>query len=390
MKTASDLFSSDFIKVDASDTVSSLIGKLIVSGQADACVFRNGNFLGLFSHRLLLKSRIEPYRMKVSSVTVAVPELRKSHDVVDIATLMFDSNSVMLPVVDKRFLGIVRVHDVLKNLEEIKVLRDAKVKEARHPSVVSIREDETVNNALELMRKEHIDRLPVVDGRGLISGFISHIDIMKKFYVHPIERDDSSSFPKIDTRAFSPQKKHLLSLPVKDFMSYPLIFSISENENLSNAARKMSENNVLSLLIMKDDQPISILTKRDILEAIMASRIPELRNIQFVGLEQVVVSDFTLMMFRKAVSYHAEKLGWLAKNKFRLFVHVKAYNKAGVKRKYSMHSRIILPGGIVASCNSHDWDLRRALHKSLDGLRNRLLHRFKANIRESPSVRMGI
>jgi hypothetical protein len=68
-------------------------------------------------------------------------------------------------------------------------------------------------------------------------------------------------------------------------------------------------------------------------------------------------------------------------------VHIKEYSKTGKRHKFSMHVRVSYPGGTVASSRSHDWDARRALHKSFKDIENRLIHRFKKNIREIPSIR---
>ncbi len=375
MATAGELLRKEYLAVEADEPVASLIGKLVKSNEWTACVLDNSRFIGLFAHDLFLKSRFDIKQAKVRNFVKPVPHLEKRHGLAEIATLMFDSNAAMLPVFNGKMAGVVHVFDVLRRVKEEPELKKMRVMDARHPKAITIPESETINKALEIMHDEHIDRMPVADENGKIAGFLSHIDVMRKYYAHHIKRDLGGGREKTATEVFEPNRKNILKLPVSDFMSKGEILSVSENDLLQEAARKMADNEVLSLLVR--DAENAIITKRDILEAIANTRVKEVRNIQYVGLERLDIDEFTRKWAQKIASYYAEKISFLVKNEFSIAVHIKEYKKSGKSHKFSIHSRVSFPGGTVASGKSHDWDLRRALHKSFRDLEHRLSARHK-------------
>lgn len=386
MKSASDLLSSDFVMVDASDSVSVLIGRLVEGGGVDACVFDGRVFLGVFSHQKLLKTRVDINDLRLSKLFVRVPELRKSFSLVEVSALMFSSNLNLLPVVDGIFLGVVNVHDVFRNVRGVPGLEGVKVMDIRHPIPIVVGEDAKLNKAFELMHDNHIDRLPVVDGNGKFSGFLSYVDVIKNYYYHHLKRDESLR-PRAETKYFKPDRPNIPALPVSDFMNKSDPITISDGDSVFSAAERMAEKGVLSLLIIDGGVVKSIVTKRDILEAVMQTGLSVIQNISFVGLDEIDVDDFVKAWVRKISSYHSEKLSFLIKNRFDVAVHIKEYSRAGNAHKYSVHVRASFPGGVVSSQNSHDWDLRRAVHKGFIDVGNKLSHRFKRNIRENHSIR---
>lgn len=375
MTTAEDIMTKEYIAIEADEPVASLIGKLVKEKEWTACVLENRKFIGLFAHDLFLKSRFDIKQTKIRNFVTPVPHLKKEHELAEIATLMFDSNAAMLPVFNGEMTGVVHVFDVLRRVQEEPELQKMRVMDARHPKAITIPESETINKALEIMRNEHIDRMPVVDENGRITGFLSHIDVMRKYYAQHMKRDLGGGSDKTATEMFEPNRKNILKLPVSDFMSKGEILSISENDSLQEAAKKMADNEVLSLVVR--DAENAIITKRDILEAIANTRIREIRNIQYVGLEKLDIDDFTKKWAQKIASYYAEKISFLVKNEFSMVVHIKEYKKSGKSHKFSIHARVSFPGGTVSSGKSHDWDLRRALHKSFRDLEHRLSARHK-------------
>ena len=389
MMKAADLMRDDFVKIDVSDSVSTLIGRLVNEKKTEACVFDKKRFEGMFSHRALLKTRIDVKNSKISEFVAASPKLREDHDLTQAATLMFDSNLAALPVFRKeKFLGIVSAFDILGHIDEIPGLDHVRVKTIRHPAAITISEDSPVGRALYIMSEEHIDRLPVVDRKREIAGIITHMGLMERFYIHHLKREMAQK-PRTQTKAFKGERPDILALPVKNFMSKDGIGIITakEDETLKAAAKKMAENRVYSLIVPDGKWPRYIVTKRDLLEAIAATRIEELTNIQYIGLDELNMDRFTEDWVKKIASYYSEKIGFLVKNEFDVVVHIKKYKKAGKQHKYSVHLRVNYPGGTVASGKAYDWDIRRALHKGFRDLKNELSHRYKRNLKETPAFK---
>ncbi len=386
MKAAIDIMRADYISADISEPVSRLIGRFMDNDAFDACIFDGKKFAGIFSYYMFLKSRVDIKRMKLSEVCAAVPRLRTDHDLVDIATLMFDSGSTILPVFDRQFLGAVHVFDVFRHVREVDEITDLKVRDVRHSFPITVGEQDKLNKALELMRYHHVDRFPVVDRKGDISGFLSYVDILKKYYSRHL-KTDAGMKPYADTKAFTPNRPRILSLPVEDFIGpRDRIYYVAENQSVVFAAEQMIQDGVMSLVIKGGK---SIVTKMDILEAIMQTRIVPDNNIRFVGFSEVDMDKLTRTWVEKICSYYSEKLRHLVKNKFEVIVHIKEYDRPGKAHKYSIHLNVNFPGRPAVSCNSQDWDLRRAMHKAFNDVHGNLQHRFRQNVRARLTPRKG-
>lgn len=380
MKTARELTSNDCIRADYSDTISSLIGKFISKNSFEACIFKGEKFAGLFSYSRFLKSRVDIAYMKVSRTIMHCPILMNHHNIFQIATLMFNCNSSILPVIENRFMGVVKVPDVLRNIRQITGLEKVAVKNIRHPKAITVAENDKINKALELMHKFHFDQLPVVDRHGNLSGLINYSDIITNYYYHHHRRDGRLR-PRSESKAYRGERPRIPSLPVKDFMGKKEPVMISEEESVFSASEKMAREGVMSFLTEGN----KIITKRDILEAVMQTGLPVTKNIQFVGLKLIDADSFTKEWLRKIAAYHSEKIGYFVKG-FTTRVQIKEYSWTGKAHKYSIHIMSSSPSGIYTS-DSHDWSTRRALHKAFTDLENQIRHDLKVNVKEIPTLR---
>lgn len=86
------------------------------------------------------------------------------------------------------------------------------------------------------------------------------------------KRDLRRLFPSVLDRAIKQSKKNYL---VKDIMATP-VATISPEATMDEAARVMGERRVGSLIVMKDGDPVGIVTERDLLSNVIAvGRRPE-------------------------------------------------------------------------------------------------------------------
>ena len=97
----------------------------------------------------------------------------------DVARIMKDKDTGVVPVVDgKRIIGMITDRDiVVRGLAEGKNLDNVRVNEIMTKSVRSVREDATVNDALELMSGAEIRRVAVVNTNDELVGIVSLGDI---------------------------------------------------------------------------------------------------------------------------------------------------------------------------------------------------------------------
>jgi CBS domain-containing protein len=152
-----------------------------------------------------------------------------------------------------------------------------KVKDVMTKKVISFSPDTSVYDCAKILREKRISGAPVVE-KGVVIGILSEGDIMKL-----IEKKD------IDINLILPSPLDVLELPVKmkialddivknskkagsekieDVMTKKAI-TISEDEDISKAARIMSDKRINRLPVLnKNKRLVGIITRWDIIGAI--------------------------------------------------------------------------------------------------------------------------
>ena len=118
----------------------------------------------------------------------------------------------------------------------------------RHP--VTITQNEGIDDALRMMRDNHVRRLPVLDKKGKLVGIVSDKDLL---YASPSPATSLSVH----------ELHYLLSkLTVKEVMSSPVI-TVTEYTPLEEAARIMADSKIGGLPVMREDKLVGIITETD-------------------------------------------------------------------------------------------------------------------------------
>jgi acetoin utilization protein AcuB len=118
-----------------------------------------------------------------------------------------------------------------------------------HP-VITIPPDMTINEALNLMRQEHIRRAPVVK-EGKLIGIVAEKDLL-------------NASPSPVTSLSIWELNYLLSkITVKEIMTKHVL-CVTEDTPIEEAARMMADNKVGGLPVMRDDHIVGIITETDL------------------------------------------------------------------------------------------------------------------------------
>lgn len=142
-------------------------------------------------------------------MTTNVKVAKKSDTIYDIAKILIQEKIGGLPVVDdeNRVVGIISETDIMKKEKYVnapefitflqgviylddfkKVEKDIKniaaiqVKDLMSTKVVRVYEDDTFDDVANIMIKQSINRVPVVDKDDKIKGIICRYDIIKSMY----------------------------------------------------------------------------------------------------------------------------------------------------------------------------------------------------------------
>jgi CBS domain-containing protein len=117
---------------------------------------------------------------QVRDVMTANPDCVSEKDSLrDVARIMKDRDTGVVPVVDgKKIIGLITDRDiVVRGLAEGKDLGTVSVSELMTKQVRSVRDDASVNEALELMSRAEVRRVAVVNNNDELVGIVSLGDI---------------------------------------------------------------------------------------------------------------------------------------------------------------------------------------------------------------------
>jgi len=109
--------------------------------------------------------------------------------------------------------------------------------------LITVDKDQNLSDALKLLRKHNVSRLPVTNNKELV-GIISERDIADKL--------GSSKYESMPA-----SRLHISSVMVKD------VFTVPQTMQLEEVARLMLENGIGSVPVMDDDKMVGIVSKAD-------------------------------------------------------------------------------------------------------------------------------
>ena len=290
----SEILSPKFTEFDIGTPLSKVAGAF-ENQELDAVVVTDGDeYRGVVSRRQLASSSNQP-SAKVGSQVQHVPTVERTEDVREVARLMIGSDAKTLPVLrDERVVGVVTADAVLEAVRPF--LDAATVDDAYTPELVSASPDTTIGKALNLLRESGIAHLPVVD-EGDIVGMVSLYDVIE-FTTRGGSKSQGGSSGGFGDRGGGGKNRggfgarggdvdRMLDLPVRNLMSDAVV-TIERSAPLDEVVETMFDREISSLVVTADDtdEPIGIVTKTDVIEALTWERAD--RNaVQVFGLDHL-------------------------------------------------------------------------------------------------------
>ena len=151
-------------------------------------------------YRYHSSKRLIPPQLKVNEVmSTSLKTVSPATPVSELVNLMLDTSLKGIPIVDSKQhpVGIITQGDLiakagmpvrlglLKKLNQERInsfLKDASEKTAQdimsHP-LITVKDEQTLGEAVQIMLKQQLKRLPVVNAEGKIAGMISRIDVFQ-------------------------------------------------------------------------------------------------------------------------------------------------------------------------------------------------------------------
>ena len=161
------------------------------------------------------------------------------------------------------------------------------VKERMSYPVITIHPELPMQDALSLMLKEQIRRLPIVDKHGRLIGIVS-------------ERDLLHASPSNATSLNVWELTYLLSKTTVAEIMTSNVISINEDTPIEEAARIMADNKIGGLTVVRDDKVIGIITETDLFKIfleLLGAREPGIRLAALVPNEAGELAQLTTAIF---------------------------------------------------------------------------------------------
>jgi len=317
--------------------------------KAKTCVVitRGKEYCGILDDRSIEKMRSDPMTTKIGAVVETAPLIPNGASLMEVCKLFFAGPYKSLPVQEgEKVIGVITRTQVIESLLSMGVL-EGKVHEFMNAPAVTIVETATLAQARAKMREMNVRRLIVCNEKGGISGLVSTYDLKK-------------AVPK-QKAPFVHDKYSTDNPPVASAMSEEVV-AIQPGASLSEAAQKMVESGVASLVVMEGQKPIGLLSARDLFESIM---FKEKAPVYISGLDnegrqfaEEITSDCEKEVERLGKSFDLEYLA----------LHFKRYG-----RKHSIHARLKTNQFGIISASNHGFDMQGALHGVLSELRKMLM-----------------
>lgn len=193
--TVMDVAEDPKVVLDVNDEVISVVKKMIRTDEWYVPVLKSNKYIGMFGledfMRYLLTLNDKRHEKKIEEVmTKEVEVITPETPISKLWFKMLKHKFAGFPVVNKRnkVVGFISQHDLIKagftriELEsESGPRKGPKVREIMTTPPITLFPKSTVYEALHLMTKRNIGRIPIVNEKGIIVGIVDREDVCKVF-----------------------------------------------------------------------------------------------------------------------------------------------------------------------------------------------------------------
>ena len=338
-----DVMSDDFPTVSIDDRVSDVLAVMKAANYQDVPVLDGGEFVGMVSYASILRKKSVTLDAKVRNFVRNLPAVDKGMEITKIAELMVSNNCRQLPIVNgKKVVGIIERNRLVEVARGIRALKEIKVWEIMSNPVESVRVNDLMDDALELMIREDYRTIPVVNEANNVVGIVGMREIIDNNW-------------KKENKTIGDLEKSARSQITVESIATTSAVTIPWDADLSEAVDLMVDNRFSTLPVLEGKDLVGIVTEFDVLELISACRERDMLFVQISGLEDdekelvdAIYADIEAMVAKVSKIYKPESLT----------MHVSRYNDIGGNPKYSISARLFINGTAVM-VKEVGWDLIR-------------------------------
>ena len=337
------IMSTEFPTVSSDDRIADVLAVMKDSKYQDVPVVDGGEFAGMVSYASILRKKSVTLDAKVKGLVKNLPTVTADMEITKIAEMMVSTNCRQLPVLTgKKVTGIIQRNRLIEIVRDIKALKEIKVWEIMSNPVESVRVNDLMDDALELMIREDYRTIPVINETNEVVGIVGMREIIDNNW-------------KKDNKTIGDLEKSARSQITVESIALTSVKTISWDEDIASAVDIMVENKISTLPVIEGKELVGVLTEYDVIELLSACRERDMLFVQISGLDDnekeatdVIYADIEDMVKKISKVYKPESLT----------MHVSRYNDAGGNFKYSISARLFINGTAVMG-KEVGWDLTK-------------------------------
>ena len=335
------IMSAEFPSVSSDDRISDALSVMRETKLQDIPVVDDGEYKGMVSYAAILRKKSVTLDAKVKNFIRQLPQVSMDMEITKIAELMVSSNCRQLPVLNgKRIMGIIRRTKLIEIVRDIKALKEIKVWEIMSNPVESVKVNDLMDDAMELMIREDYRTIPVVNESNNVVGIVGMREIIDNNW-------------KKDNKTIGDLEKSSRTQITVESIALASVKTISWDSDISLVVDMMVDNKISTLPVVEGKELVGVVTEYDVIELLSACRERDMLLVQISGLEDdekdatsAIYADIEAMVSKISKIYKPESLT----------MHVSRYNDTGGNFKYSISARLFINGEAVMM-KEVGWDL---------------------------------
>ena len=352
-----DFLETDFEKIDADSTLSSLIGRLRKKDIQEAVVMDGKRPLGVISYDMLIRRRNLSMNAKVEHLLASPPVLSPNNNFIEASEVLMASGLRISPVEENgSLIGIVSRRSLMKMVPNVDEIAEIKAEEVMSRNPMLVHEYDDIMKVKSIMSAHDIKSIPVVNDEGDLIGVVGIKDIA----VLLMREKDRS------TTGDASGNREKVQVPVKNIMHVHPIF-VGSAESLGSISKLMIKHNIGGIVITKGKKPAGIVHQIDIMETAANLAPREGVYVQISGADEVGdVYDDMYEIIEKSMKKVAEIISPRILN-----VHV-AHHHDHEGINYTVRLRMTTEKKTYYA-SKDDWNIFRALSAALEDLEKQVI-----------------
>ncbi len=323
------IMTTEFPSIGSDSTIANALSVMKDTRYQDLPVVDNGTYVGVVSYYSILRKKSVTLDAKVKNLIRNIQTATAEMEITKIAEMFITSNCRQIPILNgKKIIGVVKRNQIIDIVRDIKALKEIKVWEIMTNPVEAVKVHDLMDDALEIMIRDNIRTLPVVDGADRVTGVVGMREIILNNW-------------KKESKTIGDLQKSVRSQITVESIATTSAKTVEWDADVYEAVGIMVENGFSTLPVTESGGLVGVITEYDIVELISACRERDMLFVQISGLEDnekdytdAIYKDIENMVSKVSKIYKPESLN----------IHVSRYNEVGGNPKYSITARLYING----------------------------------------------